>query len=640
MNTAVFLRKIGKPFIALFLSVAFFSTYNLYFIDHSLEDLNLSLSHISRISDTKNTALLTGILDSLLISEVSAETLSPVNVNSLSFIQGLSTQSLQPAQLQDLSFMLKEIISKREAKRSRLLKFTDEIMRLFRSWASEAQIFINKNFLKRIPTSLIQKESLFNSATLMESRGRFMEAISFYKGFIEVNPDYPEINFVKIKMVGNMLKAGQYNEARRTCQEIIDSAKNETEINVAKRLTAKINGIGTIKRHISMVANQIPGISNPSRKQKAYFTIGVLHEKAMDFQSSQEAFQKAIQAKPESSMAERIIFNLGWAYKFGCRLQESSAEFKKIVDKKPESELAQIGEFQIADNLKKEGRFDEAIDLYNKIYSRAQNSETGKIAKFQAGYIQLYDLNDYVAAKKSFDLVGAEYEGTSLGKYSAKLTIDLGKQYRLEGFKLLSEEDTWGAREQFQKAIALNPQDGKAYGETARSYILENKLDKAVEWAENGIKADKEDEYSYAILAKIHEQQGNLTKALEYYKECLLLDPDYPQVYYNMGVDYNLLGEYDKAIEMLGGAIKYSPKFAEAHNNLGAAFWNKGEYSKAADEYRKAVEIKPDYADALYNLAMVYKAQKQFPEARKLLRKALDAQPGLSEAQKELNSIP
>jgi len=631
------LRKFYKVLLAAVVVVIFFSVYNKYLIDHTLQDLEVSLAQTKEATDIKAVVKISGLLDFAIVNELTREKISSENLIYLTLSKEIAKEDAKITQIQDLGFFLKELIADKKATRSALLQSLDKITAVLNDISGSIRIVYNKYFRPMVATTVITKISLLNSALQLESQGKFMESVIFYKDFIEANPNAVDINYVKLKMAQNMLKVGRYAGAKKVCIEILNSSTDKNEVNIAKSLLAKtkINNINKTKKIIDTLKNKLPSVLQPEDKQKIYFKIGILSKKIMDLKSAQEAFKEVIDIDPKSELSIRTAFNLGWAYKLNGQIEESSAVFKEITEKYSESRFVEDSIFQIADNLKKQGKFEEAIELFKTLY----DTRLGKLARFEVGYTQLYKMNDAASAKKSFGEMGKDFIQTSLGKKLTRMIADLGRKFRLAGFKLLTEGDTQGARAQFKKALAINPNDAKAYGEIARSYAMERKFDEGIKWAEKGIQANPEDEYPYAIIAKIYEQRGELKKAIEYYRESLQYTPNYPQVCYNMGVDYNLLGEYDKAIEILTEAKKYAPDFAEVRNNLGFAYWNKGKYYRAIEEYKKAIELKPDYTDALYNLALAYKTQKKFAEAEKLLRKIITLKPTSIAARRELENL-
>ncbi|MDD4909447.1 MAG: tetratricopeptide repeat protein [Candidatus Omnitrophica bacterium] len=636
---AIPLQKYYKPLAALAAIAVFFSVYNKYLIDRSLQDMQLSLSQVKEAKEAKEADKISGLLDFTIIDEVSKEEISSRNVAYLTLSKGIAGEKARPVQMEDLRFFLKEMITGKEAKRNTLAWLIDGVVTNAGKVKRGIRAFLNRLLLPRAPAEAVTKAPLLDSAAQFESQGKFLEAVVLYKEFIETNPNAADINYIRLKMAQGMLKSGQYAGAKSACVKVLGRSTDNNEIDIAASLLAKINEITGIQKKIRSLQDKAAAVSAPKEQQMLYFKIGTLSQKTMNFQLSQDAFKKAIDIDPGSLIAQRAAFNLGWAYKLNAQHEESSRVFRQLLEEHPASEFVDDSKFQVADNLKQQGKFKEALEILEELSRTSSDPDLKNLSKFQTGYIQYYQTGEVGPAIKALEETGKEFSRTTLGERLTTAKTDLGRKYRLEGFNLLLKEDTEGARAQFKKAISVNPKDAKAYGEMARAYAMDRKFDTALDWSKKGIEADPGDEYPYAITARIYEQRGELSRAIEYYKESLQYTPNYPHVCYNIGVDYNLLEDYDKAIEFLEEGKKYAPDFAEIRNNLGYALWNKGDYYRAIEEYKKAIELKPDYADAMYNLALAYKAQKKTAEAKRLLRNVVGLKPDSTAAKRELNNL-
>jgi tetratricopeptide (TPR) repeat protein len=213
--------------------------------------------------------------------------------------------------------------------------------------------------------------------------------------------------------------------------------------------------------------------------------------------------------------------------------------------------------------------------------------------------------------------VGASASGTSLSTNGVppgvafdslpddeKVAALLGR-----GSKLLDLGNNEGARELYQMALGIDPDDEDIH-------------------------------FNLGIaLARL----GRTDQAIASYQEALRLFPDYPEVHNNLG---NLLagqGKIAAAIGHFNAALKAAPENASAHNNLGSVLARQGELQKAMEHFETASQLQTNYLEAHYNLASTYlelgKVALAVDKFSEILRQQPDfkpAQNGLERARRRL----
>jgi protein O-mannosyl-transferase len=159
------------------------------------------------------------------------------------------------------------------------------------------------------------------------------------------------------------------------------------------------------------------------------------------------------------------------------------------------------------------------------------------------------------------------------------------------GIALFDQGDTDKAIEQFEKALAVqpNPDPVKILSNLGDALIKQNRCDEAIDRC----------------------------------KEALKLDPGYANAHYNLGLALRLRGRLDEAIDHFQESLRLQPGCADAHNSLGVAFAQKRMFAKAIDQFQKAVDIAPAWADARRNLGMALTDNRQFAAAMQQYQTAL-----------------
>ena len=151
--------------------------------------------------------------------------------------------------------------------------------------------------------------------------------------------------------------------------------------------------------------------------------------------------------------------------------------------------------------------------------------------------------------------------------------------------KLSYDWDLRGAREEFARALALNPASA-----TARHW------------------------YSHYFMAA-----GDLGEATEEMQAALRLEPLSPSINAGIGWCHYYAQQYDKAIERYGALVEVDPSFPLAHQLLGMAYQQKGMYSEAIQEFKRAVSLSGNGPAAVAGLASSYAAAGRAGDARQEL---------------------
>jgi Tfp pilus assembly protein PilF len=167
------------------------------------------------------------------------------------------------------------------------------------------------------------------------------------------------------------------------------------------------------------------------------------------------------------------------------------------------------------------------------------------------------------------------------------------KRINNQGVDLYQKNNYGSARERFEKAVALDPNNADAHYNLGLIYFGDRQLEKAV----------------------------------VQYKKAIAIDPKHANARLNLGIALAQAGSFDQAVTEYQEAIKVKPDFAEAYNNLAVAQENRGKLEEAKKDYRKAVQIKPDYFEATYNLALIHQKEKDYREAVKIFTVAATIKP-------------
>jgi tetratricopeptide (TPR) repeat protein len=196
------------------------------------------------------------------------------------------------------------------------------------------------------------------------------------------------------------------------------------------------------------------------------------------------------------------------------------------------------------------------------------------------------------------------------------------------------------AESQYRRAIALNPQDSRAYYGLGNAYFYQTRYTDAIEPYKQAISLNSNDWLVYYYLgitydylfrhaeaAEAFQQAARLnsgsyqanvalgteyiylqkyTEAVEPLQQAIKLDANNASSHTQLGLIYRLLKRYDDAVQSLQQAIRLNPNAYEAYAFLGNVYLELKRYNEAIEQYRKAISLTPDYASAHYGLGIAY----------------------------------
>ncbi len=298
--------------------------------------------------------------------------------------------------------------------------------------------------------------------------------------------------------------------------------------------------------------------------------------------------------------------------------------------------------------LKHGGRTPEALDVLRQAIARFPERESFKI--FLA--MDLIEGGEPAKARDFCRELVAE-DGTMTSAH-----VLLGDTEGLLG-------DTDAALASYEKAVALEPQNGTVRAKIASLWVKKGDLAKAQALLEEleGQKAvvDSPD-FAAAMsgLGRALLAAGETDKALRLFRKATDLSPSSPAVWLNLGGADFTLGDYDAALanfeksvaldasfalgwsnigqvylmKLVQGnspaagdqamgyfdkAIALEPKLAVAWNGRGSAGLTMGRTGAAIRDYERAIELDPGLFDAYINMTIALREQGRYAEALKYI---------------------
>jgi len=115
------------------------------------------------------------------------------------------------------------------------------------------------------------------------------------------------------------------------------------------------------------------------------------------------------------------------------------------------------------------------------------------------------------------------------------------------GFLYLDAGEYEPAREQFRRAIALNPSFTESYGGLATAYIAQGLSHEAVKAYQDLIRHDPDEERAYIGLGILYMEGNRTNDAVAEFTKALRINPKSYLANYNLGLAYAILGLPEKA---------------------------------------------------------------------------------------------
>ena len=182
------------------------------------------------------------------------------------------------------------------------------------------------------------------------------------------------------------------------------------------------------------------------------------------------------------------------------------------------------------------------------------------------------------------------------------------------------------------KATSLGPEVYVANGQLWES---SGSFDRARDNYEKALEADPENGPALGAMARMHERQDNLTEAIQYFDRAIEVDANDPSLYNDLGLVYSRQKSYDQAVDQIQKAIAIAPGNKRFANNLATVYMDAGKQSEALS----TLESAHSPAVAKYNMAYLHFKRQQLPEARDQLQLALQIDPTLEPARNLLDKV-
>ncbi len=180
----------------------------------------------------------------------------------------------------------------------------------------------------------------------------------------------------------------------------------------------------------------------------------------------------------------------------------------------------------------------------------------------------------------------------------------------------LSQQERYPeALSDYQHALSLNPELGKAYYNMAYIYYLQEQDMDALEVLEKELKINDRDIDGYFLKGNILQRNKALLASIDTYTHILTIDPTHVLAWNNRAIAHAKLGHDQQALEGFTQALRLDPMCGDCYLSRGNFYLNKKEYYLALQNYDQALKVNPQDGRVYFLKAVVYKEMNRMRKA-------------------------
>ena len=305
-------------------------------------------------------------------------------------------------------------------------------------------------------------------------------------------------------------------------------------------------------------------------------------QRAGDLQGAAAEYKQFLQMHPD---AAPIHSNLGAALAGLGRFEEAISEYKIALKQSPNLPQARLN---LALCYYKMGRIEDAVTELKKVHAEDPANRQAVLLLGDC-YMRLGQENDVIQVlepeekKHPDDLAIAYLLGTALirekrveeGQVLVDRILrngDSAEAHLMLGTAKMGVQDFAGARDEFAKAVALNPNLAEVHVLYAKALMFTGDSDRSQKEFQAELSVDPYNFDANLQLGASAKQEQNYELAKKYFTRAEETRPGDPGVRYQLALLAFDQGEPEKARQMLEGLVKESPQFLEAHVTLSLVY--------------------------------------------------------------------
>lgn len=300
-------------------------------------------------------------------------------------------------------------------------------------------------------------------------------------------------------------------------------------------------------------------------------------------------------------------------------LNAAVEDLKEVLRQEPNSRPALYFMAQTNFNL---GAIDQARTYTTELDKNYPDYLPGKLMQVE---INIASGNLKAAVSAASELIDRLNKTTPDRENSPQLLDELrAKTYLTRGSAQAQLRNLDAARQDFESALQVTPNDSEIYNNLAAVAQLENKPDEAIAFYENALKQNSTNFNALNGLVTLYVKRNEIDKAHALLDGLLASNPNNASLHYLKGQTYALQRDAQNTEAELRKTLELDPNYVAAYSALGALFINAKQQDRAIAEYQKIAELRPNDSSAYTVIGMLEDSRTNYDAAADSYRKALE----------------
>ena len=201
------------------------------------------------------------------------------------------------------------------------------------------------------------------------------------------------------------------------------------------------------------------------------------------------------------------------------------------------------------------------------------------------------------------------------------------KALLIRGTAQLQLQNVAGARQDFEAARNIFPNDPVVHNSLALTSLTENKIQDAITSFENALKVDATNFDALNGLITLYVKSQQIDKAHAQIDQALRSYPNMAALHFLKAQVYGYQQDATNVQLELNKAIELDPNYLPAYSALAALYIRSKQEDRAIAEYQKVIQLRPDNATPYTLIGILEFERKNYDAAAENYRKALEKDP-------------
>ena len=306
-------------------------------------------------------------------------------------------------------------------------------------------------------------------------------------------------------------------------------------------------------------------------------------------------------------------------------LKSAADDLNDILRQEPNSRTALYFMAQVKYNL---GLIDEARSFASELEKNYPDYLPAKLMQTQLTMSGGKPADFTAASAMATDLIARLDKTAPDRENSPQLLAELReKAYLTRGGAALQLKNVAAARDDFEKAKLITPNDPVVYNSLALLSLAENKQPDAINSFESALNVDATNFDALNGLITLYARSNELGKAHARIDQALNAYPNMASLHYLKAQVYGYEQNAQNVEAELNKALEIDQNYLPAYSSLAALYIRSKQEDRAIAQYQKIISLRPNNATPYTLIGMLEDQRQNYDVAIDNYRKALDKDP-------------